>query len=116
MWRGWVLFVREKNSLSKVRELIKTNELHLIFEERETMFEGFNLHSVLGKTSMLISYISNEFPVKYVPTVFDNYDCEITFQGKECVLQLWYVFFGIAFLRLGVCVWSVVGVGGWTTF
>jgi len=43
----------------------------------------------VGKTCLLISYIENKFPSEYVPTVFDNYEKEIDFNGKEVKLSLW---------------------------
>eukprot|EP01101_Sappina_pedata_P012359 TRINITY_DN846_c2_g1_i1.p1 TRINITY_DN846_c2_g1~~TRINITY_DN846_c2_g1_i1.p1 ORF type:complete len:210 (+),score=60.58 TRINITY_DN846_c2_g1_i1:31-660(+) len=43
----------------------------------------------VGKTCLLISYIENKFPSEYVPTVFDNYEKEIEFEGNEVKLSLW---------------------------
>ena len=43
----------------------------------------------VGKTCMLMSFAKNEFPEKYVPTVFDNTIALLAVDGTTFELELW---------------------------
>ena len=43
----------------------------------------------VGKTCLLITYTSGDFPKQYVPTIFDNYSCNLMVSGKTINLGLW---------------------------
>ncbi|XP_069687321.1 ras-like GTP-binding protein RhoL isoform X3 [Periplaneta americana] len=44
---------------------------------------------MVGKTCLLITYVSKRFPTEYVPTVFDNYADNITVDGQDFNMTLW---------------------------
>eukprot|EP00168_Porphyra_purpurea_P006669 TRINITY_DN18219_c0_g1_i1.p2 TRINITY_DN18219_c0_g1~~TRINITY_DN18219_c0_g1_i1.p2 ORF type:complete len:242 (+),score=78.13 TRINITY_DN18219_c0_g1_i1:169-894(+) len=43
----------------------------------------------VGKTCLLVTYATGDFPEDYVPTVFDNRTCDVEHAGKPLLLQLW---------------------------
>jgi len=43
----------------------------------------------VGKTSLLISYATNNFPTDYVPTVFENYTARKKRDNETVLLHLW---------------------------
>jgi len=54
----------------------------------------------VGKTCLLITYVSNTFPSENLPVVFDNTSMNITFEGKQVNLGLWDTAGGGDFDRL----------------
>jgi len=43
----------------------------------------------VGKTSLLISYATGDFPTEYVPTVFENYTAQLELNNSIILLHLW---------------------------
>jgi len=43
----------------------------------------------VGKTCLLVTYVRNEFPENYVPTIFDNYPKEMSAGGQVHTVNLW---------------------------
>jgi Ras-related C3 botulinum toxin substrate 1 len=43
----------------------------------------------VGKTSLLISYATGEFPTEYLPTVFENYTAQMQRTNEMILLHLW---------------------------
>lgn len=43
----------------------------------------------VGKTSLLVTFSTGEYPVEYIPTVFDNYTASLKYEDRKVELNLW---------------------------
>ena len=43
----------------------------------------------VGKTSILMTYSTDVFPTKYVPTVFDNFSTDVMLEDRNITMDLW---------------------------
>ncbi|KAL1491320.1 hypothetical protein ABEB36_011933 [Hypothenemus hampei] len=44
---------------------------------------------VVGKTCLLTTYVTGEFPKEYIPTVFEHYGQKVSVDGAEYDVTLW---------------------------
>jgi len=91
------------SSLEKIRNAINTKSKrspstvkHEISTEGVTDMSGAKRvklvvvgDGAVGKTSLLISYATGEFPTEYLPTVFENYTAQMKREGEVILLHLW---------------------------
>ena len=45
--------------------------------------------AAVGKTSLLITYTSRQFPTDYIPLVFEGHAYDITVDERDAVVGLW---------------------------
>ena len=71
------------SSKKKQRRLKKPQDLKLV-----VVGDG-----AVGKTSLISTYTTNDFPEEHIPTVFDNYSINCSYQDTLFQLGLWGSFF-----------------------
>ena len=79
----WGKAAQEK--FRKDQENYKSN-LHDGDAQLKTVIIG---DGAVGKTTLLITYSTNEFPSEYIPTVFDNYTRTHEYNGDKFEIALW---------------------------
>jgi len=89
------------SSLEKIREVVngkKENGTSSMKEHSKTDADMSGAKRVklvvvgdgaVGKTSLLISYATGEFPTEYLPTVFENYTAQMKREHDVILLHLW---------------------------
>jgi len=96
-WEEWVSDAIVLEHLKKIREQVNSasngKKLDKAVSEDTPGAKRVKLVVVgdgaVGKTSLLISYSTGEFPKDYVPTVFENYTAKLKKEGETILLHLW---------------------------
>ncbi|XP_049848414.1 rho-related protein racC-like [Schistocerca gregaria] len=94
-WEKWIYDKEVELLLTQLRERIATLTSEGVTGDEEESNTSIKLVTVgdgaVGKTSLLISYITNDFPTDYVPTVFENHSKQVKHNAtnKDVLLRLW---------------------------
>jgi len=87
------------SSLEKIKEAIQSNGAKggaTLSKDNDADMSGAKRvklvvvgDGAVGKTSLLISYATGEFPTEYLPTVFENYTAQMKRASEHILLHLW---------------------------
>lgn len=85
-WENYIDSSEVKELLRDLQEKIGDNEDGEDSPRIKLVVVG---DGAVGKTCLLVTYATNDFPEEYVPTVFDNRTTEVVYKGQNLLLQLW---------------------------
>jgi len=95
-WEDYITDPVVEEHLSKIREHVSSSSKKDGTNSKDVDISGAKRvklvvvgDGAVGKTSLLISYATGEFPKDYLPTVFENYTAQMKRGGDVVLLHLW---------------------------
>jgi len=97
-WEQYIEDPIVHDSLEKIKKAVEANKKSSSSNDKEGEVDASSAKRVklvvvgdgaVGKTSLLISYATGEFPTEYLPTVFENYTAQMKRESDVILLHLW---------------------------